>query len=138
MDVLCVGCGDDLSWKSSERRNLESVSSKPVLELWKTMFIQELNDKEIDVEGFVERLIKDHRICRKCFYAYDRLLKLQKSLEDKISDAVIVLLPTPRRKRRSDESSGSVPAKRLPLPPTVASGSKKSPVVAVRLLYLKI
>ena len=43
MDVLCFGCGDDLSWKS----NLESDSLKPVLELWKTLFIQELNDKEI-------------------------------------------------------------------------------------------
>ena len=53
MDVLCVGCGDDLSWKSNDRRNLESGSSKPVLELWKTLFIQELNDKEIDIEGFV-------------------------------------------------------------------------------------
>ena len=29
------------------RRNLESDSSKPVLGLWKTLFIQELNDKEI-------------------------------------------------------------------------------------------
>ena len=53
MDVLCVGCRDDLSWKSNDRRNLESGSSKPVLELWKTLFIQELNDKEIDIEGFV-------------------------------------------------------------------------------------
>ena len=47
MDVLCFGCGDNLSWKSNDRRNLESDSLKPVLELWKTLFIQELNDKEI-------------------------------------------------------------------------------------------
>ena len=34
MDVLCVGCGDDLSWKSNDSgRNLESDSSKPVLEI---------------------------------------------------------------------------------------------------------
>ena len=43
--MLC--CGDDLSWKSNDRRNLESDSLKSVLELWKTLFIQELNDKEI-------------------------------------------------------------------------------------------
>ena len=39
MDVLCVGCIDDLSWKSNDRRNSESDSSKPVLELWKTFSV---------------------------------------------------------------------------------------------------
>ena len=43
MDVLCVGCGDDLSLKPKEKRILGSESSKPVLE-----FIQEVNDEEID------------------------------------------------------------------------------------------
>ena len=33
MDVLCIGCGDNLSWKPNDRRNLESDSSKPVLEI---------------------------------------------------------------------------------------------------------
>ena len=33
MDVLCIGCRDNLSWKSNDRRNLESYSSKPVLEI---------------------------------------------------------------------------------------------------------
>ena len=35
MDVLCFGCGDDLSWKSNDRRNLESDSLKSVLELYR-------------------------------------------------------------------------------------------------------
>ena len=55
MDVLCFGCGDDLSWKSNDRKNLESDSLKSVLELWKTLFIQELNDKEIVTHETQER-----------------------------------------------------------------------------------
>ena len=47
MDVLCVGCGDDLSLKPKEKRILGSESLKPVLELWKALFIQEVNDEEI-------------------------------------------------------------------------------------------
>ena len=43
--------------KSNDRRSLESDSSKPVLELWKTLFIQELNDKEIVTDATQEVLI---------------------------------------------------------------------------------
>ena len=46
-----------MSWKSNDRRNLESDSPKPVLELWKTLFIQELNDKEIVTHATQEVLI---------------------------------------------------------------------------------
>ena len=40
MDALCVGCGEDLSLKPKEKRILGSESSKPVLVLWKALFIQ--------------------------------------------------------------------------------------------------
>ena len=87
MDVVCVGCGDDLSLKPKERRILGSESLKPVLEVWKALYIQEVDDEEIeDVDQVVESVINDHQIFRKCFYANKRFLKLQRSLEDNLSD----------------------------------------------------
>ena len=60
-----------------ERRILGSESLEPVLEVWKALFIQEINDDEVeDIEQFVEGVINDHQICRKCFYAFEYFLKL--------------------------------------------------------------
>ena len=93
MDVVCIGCGDYLSWKPKERRIVVSESSKPILEVWKALIIQEVNEEEIEnVDQFVEGVINDHRICRKCFYAYERFLKLQKSLEDNLQTLLVSLL----------------------------------------------
>ena len=93
------------------------------------------------MERFIQSMIDNHRICRKCYSAYDRLKKLQKGIKDILDEALDVLLPTPRRKRQNSPYSvdTEVPkSKRLPQSPLVAadSASGKSPVVSVSAVKL--
>ena len=86
-------------------------------------------------------MINNHRMCRKCYSAYDQLNKLQNGIADSLDEALDVLLPTPRRKRQNSPHSVNteVPkSKRLPQPPLVAanSASGNSPVVTVSAVKL--
>ena len=132
MVMYCVSCGE----------NLAGESSKKVADLWKKLIAEELSTSSSEnVESCIAQLIKDHRMCRKCFYSFDRYLRLHKSLKENISDAVTVLCPARMSMigiRRTTDQSGSSAAKRLPPPPIVASasGSKESPVVSVCCLLL--
>ena len=41
--MICFGCGDDISSRSSERRLLDSPSSSDVLNIWKELFKKGVN-----------------------------------------------------------------------------------------------
>ena len=126
----------------SDRRNLNSEPSKPVLKIWKEVATRKLAKAAGETERIIESLIMNHRMCRKCYTSYDRLNRMQKSVEDSFDEALSVLLPEVRRKRQTSSCSGSssdslVPAsKRIPQPPLVAVDPVigKSPVVSVSVV----
>ena len=65
--MFCLGCGDDLSGKESDRRNFKS--SQDVFLLWKA-FVDRLSvdSLSINIDSYGEMM------CRKCYYVYKRFL----------------------------------------------------------------
>ena len=85
--MFCVGCGENVTNRVNDRRNLETESSKAVLALLKDIFMLKLDDEGVvDTEGFVQSVIESNRMCRRCFSAFDRLKKLKKTVEVNAND----------------------------------------------------
>ena len=74
--VLCLGCGKNITERISDRRNLCTESSSPVLLFWKEIFLSKLENDGVEAETFVKDVIEKHRMCRRCFSAMDRLQKV--------------------------------------------------------------
>ena len=128
-EILCVGCGKDISDKVNDRRNLCSNASSSVLMTWKDIFMQKVTEQEDVVQGILEK----HRMCRRCFSAIDKLTKLQTSVEDNIKDAIDALLPSEGRKRQEPTRPADIPAPKRPPSRLCVSGveSRSSPSVTV-------
>ena len=67
MAAICVACGDH--HKVGEKRNLQA--SKDVLQLWEFLFCSLLQSRVLP-----DGILRDAKICRKCYTAYERLLKV--------------------------------------------------------------
>lgn len=70
--LFCVACGSvDKVKKPSNRRNIESVSSRHVFPLWKSLLTNTLekSDSPSDVEQLLQQSLV---MCKKCFYAYEK------------------------------------------------------------------
>ena len=48
--ILCVGCGDNISNRTSDRRNLLSDSSKSVVMAWKDIVLKKLRSHGMEDE----------------------------------------------------------------------------------------
>ena len=140
--IYCVGCGEDISTKSSDHRNLLTDSASHVFKAWKETMGKELRKKidEENIEKGIEEIVGSHRMCRRCFSTYNRLHKFQKGVEENAADALDVLLPQLKvtRKRRlitAESQSTTTPSKRTPMlksPLIISSSSSvKSPIVSV-------
>ena len=71
--LFCVACGDvDKVTKPSNRRNIESTSSRHVFPLWKSLLMNELQKSDccIDVDELLQK--QNLVMCKKCFYAYEK------------------------------------------------------------------
>ena len=138
--IYCVGCGEDISTKSSDRRNLLTDSASHVFKAWKATIAKELREKiEENIEKGIEETVGSHCMCRRCFSTYNRLHKFQKGVEENAADALDVLLPQLKvtRKRRlitAESQSTTTPSKRTPMlnsPLIISSSSVKSLIVSV-------
>ena len=106
--VVCLAYGE-VTGRASDRRNLHNSSSRHVVPLWKNIIVAEELSKRNQHADF-DGLIAGHScyICRKCFCAYEKCLKLTGILALKASEALDVVLPststcctTPIQKRQS-------------------------------------
>ena len=74
--VYCLGCGSDLTSTPTYRRALQGSGSQQVVELWKYLCENELEDESIvDLDLLVSGNgdpTKAGRMCRKCFSDYVR------------------------------------------------------------------
>ena len=141
MSIFCLGCREEVSNRASDHRNLSSEPSRQVLRIWESFIARKLEKEAKEAEQFIQSMIDNHCMCRKCFSAYDRLNKLQKGIKDNLDEALDVLLSTPRRKRQNSPYSvyTEVPkSKCLPQPPLAAanSASGKSPIISVSAVKL--
>ncbi len=145
--VVCLACGDDLSNRSGDRRTLLTASLQHVVPLWMSIVSKELAKRNetaeleslVSGDGDVEQAGK---MCRKCFSAYERLLKVQTLVEANLSKAIQVIVPTASRFVDSSQDSRKRGASNNPLsqpsakrrsaaPPVFVASTSTSPDVAV-------
>ena len=115
--IICLSCGENVTHKSNNRRNLCNESANPVFLFWKDLFMSKLDVEEIEAEDVVKELVEAHRMCRRCFSVIGRLLKMRKGVEENIKEAIIaVVLPNVRRKIQEPTTSLDIPAPKRPPP----------------------
>ena len=143
--VVCLGCGS-ITRRSSDRRNLNSVASQHVAALWKTTMTSELQKRKqlVDLDCLIsgsDETSKPGKMCRKCFYAYEKVFNAKTVLQTNAAKALDAILPTRTGglhecAKRSSDSSIVPPPKKRPLPPTFSpnpiSERTQSPGVVVR------
>ena len=148
--VLCLGCGESTRgpW---DRRNLKSSVSQHVVPLWKSIIRRELEkrNQQADLDCVIAGPGDPDRVgqmCRKCFYAYEKVLKAQAVIESnavKAIDAVVFASSASEKDssqmlgKRTSSSISAIsqsPSKRRTQPPVFVrstSASRRSPHVAV-------
>ena len=139
--MYCLGCGTNVTNKPADRRALQGSGSQQVVELWTTV-CESLEDAErpsIDLNMLISGggdPTRSGRMCRKCFYAYERYLKLHDSLQENLKKALDVLgvMPaeyTSQAKRPRLSDSISQLSRRRTQSQAQAESSSQSPNVAV-------
>ena len=78
--ILCIGCGEDLTARTADRRALQGPATEHVVEAWKAMFefvkaVQFEDDERLIADTLVSGggvPSKAGKMCRKCFAGYAR------------------------------------------------------------------
>lgn len=145
-EIICYGCGKDITAKPTNRCYMLGDSCSKALPVWKRLVADRLSELSVDVN--VNEVLSDGdgfvgRMCRPCVSSMQRLNTLECSTRANVADAVEAIMNSSRwtklqsRKRRIESSSLSEPrAKKritanLPRPCGSASDQKTSPDVAV-------
>ena len=90
--VHCCGCGCDITGGKGNRL-LKSEASQRVVPLWLTTYNEELEVREKDKDG-TGAIMREGRLCRKCYAAYERCFNLLKTLKAAVVKAVDALQPS--------------------------------------------
>ena len=89
---LCVGCGSDLTDRTSDRRSWQS--NEAVLNTWKAIITEVCGDRDYDCSAG----IRNGKMCRKCFSAYQRYQSLRDSIKENAENFLGTSLTTnPKR-----------------------------------------
>ena len=96
-EVFCLGCGEDIAERFSDRRSLTSTDAgRRVQQMWKHILEIKLEERSGDIGISCEDLTEDGLMCRSCFSAFNRLFQLQTGIDrnvnilvDKLSSVII-------------------------------------------------
>ena len=86
--MFCLGCGLDLSSKPKDRRNL-SQSDFGVLSSWIKVFEKEMG---MMISYSTVNIKNPGKMCKKCYYYYDKYHKLFEELQNNFHIAINKLL----------------------------------------------
>ena len=122
--LYCLGCGNDLSITPRDRRDIgvnSPATPEPrsrILTLWTALMRQELSCKGMTIETLISDVQNPGKMCRKCFYDYERFSNLQTKLETNLhlylqkiypsniptvsSNPTVCVTPTRKRTLESD------------------------------------
>ena len=77
---LCLACGESAVEKDRRVLGGSGNTSEQVTLLWKRIFLKELDKRSEQLHFDLDGLIHQQRsyICRKCYYAYDKLCETEK------------------------------------------------------------
>ena len=75
---ICLGCGDDVSDKSGNRRSLKwTIAGRCVFKKWEIQMNEKFEPMDMAaVTALVEEQFDGGLMCRSCFSSYERLQKL--------------------------------------------------------------
>ena len=96
-EILCVGCGDDITKKASNRRSLVGDKSAKVLNVWRA-FLETQEGEEIEMEDIINFIaIHDSKMCRSCYSAFERYDKLHDTIQANLikASAGLMYIPSP-------------------------------------------
>ncbi len=132
VSVFCLGCGDDLTGRSTDRRDLRN-GDELVLKYWTDLFIERVA-KSVVIDHssesmILKKVLKNNRICRRCYSSFQRLCKLQDSISKNFDEAVEVLDLLTEVNSMHSSSSSSVGQKRCQESTTPVPTPKRRPSV---------
>ena len=109
--MVCLGCAE-VTHRPSDRRKLKSSASQHVLPLWKHVVtrVLEKRNQQADLDGLLCGYGNPERggqMCRKCFYAYEKVLKAQAVIESSVTKVVDVIIPVSSRTRDVSQTTGT-------------------------------
>ena len=131
---FCLGCGCNTA--PSDTRTLHSDDAKEVMSTW-TAFVSHVCESQKESAAFIHcngDPSATGKMCRKCFSMYSRFSKLQAVIEDGISEAIKVAVPsaTPFKRPRLNAHTHNQEC----ILTAVSGSSRASPEVAVIVALL--
>ena len=132
--VYCVGCGSDLTSRSTDRRSLQSSASEHVATVWKALLEHMVDQEGSDTDIDVDEIVSGGRMCRKCFTAYERYQTLEKSLLSNLKKALGLLPST----LSSSTKRLRVESRRPAISEQASSSTSASPDVTVNYLHFYV
>ena len=85
----CLGCGKDVA-SSAGTRCLGGDKSQHIVPLWISIFGDELQKRGEERERLLQYMTAGGKMCRKCFSAYERCMKIMHTLKQDVAKALDV------------------------------------------------
>ena len=92
--MYCLGCGIDIP-KGNERRALDNPDAEDVAMMWRRLLEEDyqssVDSQDIDTILSGADGLRAPKMCRKCFYAYEKFIEAQNSIRDNLRKAAEAL-----------------------------------------------
>ena len=127
MAFLCLGCGENLTDHSENRRSLQGSEAERIVQTWRKMLEvleTDVEEEKLCIDTLLSGDVSKEKMCRKCFTGFDRYFKLHSSLQEKLLKAIKSQVHT--------EAQETVARKRRRLQASQDRESSHSPSVSVR------
>ena len=132
--VYCVGCGSDLTSRSTDRISLQSSASEHVATAWKALLERIVDQEGSDTDIDLDEIVSGGRMCIKCFTEYERYQTLEKSLLSNLKKALGVLPST----LSSSTKRLRVESRKPAISALASSSTFASPDVTVNYLHFYV
>ena len=123
MALLCLGCGENLTDSSDNRRSLQGSGAERIVQTWRKMLEvlpTDVAEERLCIDTLLSEGVSEEKMCRRCFAGFDRYFKLHSTLQEKLLKAIQSRVqtqaqdPVARKKRRlqssRDNESSSSPS----------------------------
>ena len=102
----CVACGEVI--KVKDGRNLSTSASNHLVSLWKDTIAEEL--ARVNQVANLDLVLRERagRICRKCFLAYERVMKAKTVVAENAANAVHTVVAVAAALKETESDSDEV------------------------------
>ncbi len=107
VDVVCVGCGKDLTHEPKNRCNPQAERCADAIKVWRRLFMQVEDETMAASRVDPNELLSVCKLCRHCVSVLQRLHKLELNANENVHDAIKVLNNSGILDRCSSSSSST-------------------------------